>query len=84
MSSSWHADDGGPGRKYFDLTAAGRRALHARSALWEPFVEGRGDSSPGHRRSDDTTLAWAGVALLAVAGWLLAALPGRPVPVTVY
>lgn len=40
VSSSWHAGDGGPGRKYFALTAAGRRELRARAASWERFVEG--------------------------------------------
>lgn len=38
VESSWHAGDGGPGRKYFALTAAGRAELAHRTALWERFV----------------------------------------------
>jgi len=40
VQSSWHAGEGGPGRKYFALTAAGRRELSARARLWGQFVEG--------------------------------------------
>jgi PadR family transcriptional regulator PadR len=40
VHSSWHAGEGGPGRKYFALTNAGRRELRARAGLWEQFVEG--------------------------------------------
>jgi PadR family transcriptional regulator PadR len=40
VSSSWHAGEGGPGRKYFVLTAAGRRELRTRARLWERFVDG--------------------------------------------
>lgn len=39
VESSWQAGDGGPGRKYFTLTRAGRVALAARSAQWLQFVE---------------------------------------------
>lgn len=40
VSSSWHAGEGGPGRKYFVLTTAGRRELRTRARLWERFVDG--------------------------------------------
>lgn len=40
VQSSWHAGDGGPGRKYFTLTPAGHRELSARAQLWERFIEG--------------------------------------------
>jgi PadR family transcriptional regulator PadR len=39
VSSSWHAGEGGPGRKYFALTAAGRRELRTRARSWERFVD---------------------------------------------
>jgi len=38
--SAWQAGDGGPGRKFFTLTAAGRAELAARAELWDRFVEG--------------------------------------------
>jgi PadR family transcriptional regulator PadR len=38
VDSSWQAGDGGPGRKYFQLTAAGRAELAARAALWDRFT----------------------------------------------
>jgi len=40
VESSWHAGDGGPGRKYFTLTLAGRVEVRARAQLWGRFVEG--------------------------------------------
>lgn len=40
VHSSWRAGEGGPGRKYFALTAAGRRQLRVRAALWQQFVDG--------------------------------------------
>ncbi len=40
VESSWRAGDGGPGRKYFTLTAPGRAALASRAQLWELFVRG--------------------------------------------
>lgn len=39
VEASWHAGDGGPGRKYFALTPAGREELDARARLWGRFVE---------------------------------------------
>lgn len=38
LSAEWRAGDGGPGRKYYRLTAAGRRALAADVAAWRTFV----------------------------------------------
>jgi PadR family transcriptional regulator, regulatory protein PadR len=38
VKSAWHAGDGGPGRKYFTLTAAGAAELAERSAQWARFV----------------------------------------------
>ncbi len=48
ISSSWEAGDGGPGRKFFTLTAAGERALHERTEQWRVFTERAGGllSSP--------------------------------------
>jgi len=40
VESAWHAGDGGPGRKYFTVTPAGRVELHSRAQLWGRFVEG--------------------------------------------
>lgn len=40
VESSWSAGDGGPGRKYFALTAHGRTELASRAHLWDRFVEG--------------------------------------------
>ncbi|TYP81331.1 PadR family transcriptional regulator [Blastococcus xanthinilyticus] len=39
VSSSWEAGDGGPGRKFFTLTAAGDRALLERADQWRVFTE---------------------------------------------
>lgn len=38
VSSSWRAGDGGPGRKYYRLTAAGRRQLTADVGRWDGFA----------------------------------------------
>jgi PadR family transcriptional regulator PadR len=40
VKSSWRAGDGGPGRKYFTLTAHGRTELASRAQLWDSFVKG--------------------------------------------
>lgn len=37
VSADWRAGDGGPGRKYFTLTAAGRDQLEADLARWQVF-----------------------------------------------
>jgi PadR family transcriptional regulator PadR len=39
LESWWHAGEGGPGRKYFRLTAGGRQELARRTAQWGHFVE---------------------------------------------
>jgi PadR family transcriptional regulator PadR len=38
VTSRWRAGDAGPGRKYFAVTAAGRRALHDRTDEWITFT----------------------------------------------
>lgn len=37
VSSEWHAGDGGPGRKYFTITATGREVLVRSAAGWTDF-----------------------------------------------
>ncbi|MFY1668969.1 PadR family transcriptional regulator [Plantactinospora sp. WMMB334] len=39
VEAHWQAGEGGPGRKYFTLTTAGRTELAARAALWARFVD---------------------------------------------
>lgn len=39
LTSSWREGDGGPGRKFFAVTPAGRAALHDRTAGWLTFTE---------------------------------------------
>lgn len=39
VESSWQAGEGGPGRKYFTLTAHGRAELAGRARLWGQFVD---------------------------------------------
>lgn len=39
VTSSWSAGEGGPGRKNFTTTPAGRLALAERSQQWEVFTE---------------------------------------------
>ena len=43
VSTTWQPSDAGPPRKYYDLTAAGRRALDAFVAEWSTFTEGVDD-----------------------------------------
>jgi PadR family transcriptional regulator PadR len=38
VSSTWAAGDGGPGRKYFQLTEDGRAELLTRAQLWHEFA----------------------------------------------
>jgi PadR family transcriptional regulator PadR len=38
VASQWHAGAGGPGRKYFTITPAGRAALAHGSAGWTDFA----------------------------------------------
>lgn len=37
VSARWQPGDGGPGRKYYELTEAGRRAGAANAARWDAF-----------------------------------------------
>ena len=39
LVSSWREGDGGPGRKYFAVTAAGRVALAERARDWTTFAD---------------------------------------------
>jgi PadR family transcriptional regulator PadR len=43
VSTTWQPSETGPPRKYYDLTAAGRRALDAFVAEWSTFTEGVDD-----------------------------------------
>ncbi|MBT8226189.1 MAG: PadR family transcriptional regulator [Dactylosporangium sp.] len=38
VRSTWAAGEGGPGRKYFQLSDAGRRELHDRVLMWRQFT----------------------------------------------
>src|SRR5450631_3903539 len=38
VEATWRAGDGGPGRKFFELTGEGRSELTRRDALWAEFV----------------------------------------------
>lgn len=37
LVADWRAGDGGPGRKYYSLTPAGRAVLRDHLALWDHF-----------------------------------------------
>lgn len=39
VEASWQAGDGGPGRKYFTLTPAGRSELATRARSWDQFTD---------------------------------------------
>ena len=38
VASTWGAGDGGPGRKYFQLTAAGSTELSTKADMWHQFA----------------------------------------------
>ena len=38
VEATWRAGDAGPGRKFFELTLAGRTELIRRQVLWSEFV----------------------------------------------
>jgi PadR family transcriptional regulator PadR len=42
VSSTWHAGDAGPGRKFFRITAHGRNELQSRHANWKAFTAATG------------------------------------------
>ncbi|MEU5404118.1 PadR family transcriptional regulator [Streptomyces sp. NPDC005963] len=51
VNSSWRESDSGPPRRYYTLTATGRRALSEFAAEWGPFrtaVDNLLDSEEGH------------------------------------
>ena len=37
--AQWRAGDGGPGRKYYNLTDAGHQELQGTAAQWSDFIE---------------------------------------------
>lgn len=37
VEATWRAGDGGPGRKFFELTVVGHSELHRRDLLWAEF-----------------------------------------------
>lgn len=37
VATRWQPGEGGPGRKYYRLTAAGRRAVSANAERWQAF-----------------------------------------------
>jgi PadR family transcriptional regulator PadR len=39
VTSAWREGDGGPGRKFFGVTPAGRAALRERTGSWLVFAE---------------------------------------------
>lgn len=39
LSTTWAEGDGGPGRKYFELTEAGRLQLEEESRHWDAFTQ---------------------------------------------
>lgn len=49
LTSTWREGDGGPGRKFFAITAAGRAALHDQSADWLTFTERAAGLLPARR-----------------------------------
>lgn len=51
LRSSWRAGDGGPGRKFFAVTAAGRATLRERSDSWLAFTERAAGLLPTGRTS---------------------------------
>jgi PadR family transcriptional regulator, regulatory protein PadR len=51
VTVEWRAGDGGPGRKYYDLTPAGRDELARRAALWDAFSRTTRDLVVGARAS---------------------------------
>ncbi len=53
VEATWRAGDGGPGRKFFELTADGRAELHRREVLWAQFVTRTRRLLPNVRTSDD-------------------------------
>ena len=53
VKAAWRAGDGGPGRKFFELTGAGRAELTRRDVLWAEFVTRTRRLLPTDRDVDD-------------------------------
>lgn len=60
VRSQWREGDGGPGRKYFAITAGGRTALDRRATRWRAFcrlttdlLEGQGSQEEGSREGNE-------------------------------
>jgi len=53
LEATWRAGEGGPGRKYFELTGAGRAELTHREVLWAEFVTRTQRLLPADRDVDD-------------------------------
>ena len=51
LTSSWREGNGGPGRKFFAVTAAGRAELLARSERWQIFTERASSLLPVRERT---------------------------------
>lgn len=43
LKTEWRAGEGGPGRKYFELTAAGQAALDEQRSAWARFAKTTND-----------------------------------------
>lgn len=60
VESQWRAGDGGPGRKYYWITAAGLRRLRTEGRTWTRFADLVGSlvtSDPAHDAVDTTSSA---------------------------
>jgi len=53
VEATWRAGDGGPGRKFFELTAGGRAELVRRDVLWAEFIIRTRRLLPAGRDVDD-------------------------------
>ncbi len=53
VEATWRAGEGGPGRKFFELTAEGRAELSRRGVLWAEFVTRTRRLLPAGRAVDD-------------------------------
>ena len=53
VEATWRAGDAGPGRKFFELTSAGRAELIRRQVLWSEFVTRTRLLLPAFRDDDE-------------------------------
>ncbi|MEK8228435.1 PadR family transcriptional regulator [Oerskovia sp. M15] len=51
VTVEWRAGDGGPGRKYYDLTETGHQHLAQRASLWDAFTQTTHDLVVGPGRT---------------------------------